>query len=61
MILVKQDKFKWHKVFVMFPVDTICGKLVFLQNVYRKWDLELGGWGDSSGYAGTDGGWRYKL
>jgi len=61
MVINKVDKFTWHRVFVLFPKDTVDNELVFMQKVYRRWNVELGGFCDSSGYSGSDGGWEYKL
>jgi hypothetical protein len=61
MVIAQQDIHEWHKVFVIFPRETINNELVFLQDVYRKWNYEKNSFADSSGYGGYSGGWDYKL
>ena len=52
---------KWAPWFAWHPVRTIGGRLVWLRRIERAWDKDLNWWGDASGYAGTDGGWSYRL
>ena len=50
----------WKPWFAWHPVRAIDGRLMWLRSVERAWDNDTNWWGDASGYAGTDGGWRYR-
>lgn len=45
--------------FAWYPVHSDSKGWLWLCAVIRQWDDSLNSWGDSSGYSGTDGGWKY--
>jgi hypothetical protein len=47
--------------FAWRPVRTLGGHCAWLRYVERAWNADLNWWGDASGYAGTDGGYEYRL